>query len=101
MSDDRTIQVPLPRGAEPTSADLELLQAAFQAIVDLRFPRDRAWEAIERALTAGGWSVRARLMWVAEARKGRESEQATGHTRDEAFAQLSQLTKLDEVAGVP
>ena len=59
------------------------------------------WERIEQTLTADGWNVQVRLMWVAEARKGHDYEQGVGLTREEAFDQLEQLTRLDAVTGVP
>jgi hypothetical protein len=40
-------------------------------------------------------------MWVAEARKGHECEQAVGDTKEEALAALHELTKIDDAAGVP
>lgn len=59
------------------------------------------WERIEKALVSDGWNVKVRLMWVAEARKGHDYEQGVGLTRDEAFDQLEQLTRLDAITGVP
>jgi hypothetical protein len=98
--DTRTIEVKLPAKARVSQEDRELLDATFQAIVSLRFQGGHTWQQVERLLVAHGWSVRSRLMWVAEARRGREVEQATGATKDDAYEQLQQLTKLDEVAGV-
>jgi hypothetical protein len=40
-------------------------------------------------------------MWRAEARRASHIEQADGRTRDEAFSELWQLTRLDEVDGCP
>lgn len=59
----------------------------------------RTWDEVERELIARGWTVRAQLMWVAEARRGREIEQAVGTTREDAYDQLEQLTKVDELTG--
>ena len=101
MATKKVIEVPLPDGANPSNDDLDLLQTAFQALVALRYENGRAWERIERELAADGWTVRARLMWVAEASKGRDFEQAAGPTKDEAFAQLLELTRMDEVPEVP
>lgn len=101
MTGKTLIEVPLPEDAEPTPEDLELLETTLQAIVGLRYPESRTWTKLERALEADGWKVRNRLMWVAEARKGREYEQAAGRTRDEAFSQLHELTQMDEVPGIP
>jgi hypothetical protein len=58
-------------------------------------------DAIERALQAEGWTVRCRQMWVAEARKGHECEQAVGDTKEEALAALHELAKADDAVGVP
>jgi hypothetical protein len=57
--------------------------------------------AIERALQAEGWTVRCRQMWVAEARKGHECEQAVGETKEAALDALHELAKIDDAAGVP
>ena len=100
MNATRTIEVRLPVQADPTPEDLELLNATFHAIMDLRFHEGHRWNALERELASRGWRVEGRLMWVAEARRGREVEQAVGRTKDEAYEQLQQLTKLDELPGV-
>ncbi len=60
-----------------------------------------SWEQIEQALEEDDWDVHVRLMWVAEARKGRDYEQGIGLTREEALEQLAQLTRLDAIIGVP
>ena len=100
MNDTRTIEVRLPKQADPTAEDLELLDATFHAIVDLRFHEGHCWSVVERELASRGWRVEGRLMWVAEARWGREVEQAVGRTKDEAYEQVQQMTKLDELPGV-
>jgi hypothetical protein len=100
MDITKSIEVRLPAGARPSQEDLELLDATFQAIVSLRFQGGHTWDQVERLLVESGWNVRSRLMWVAEARRGREIEQAVGATKDEAYDQLQQLTRLDEVTGV-
>lgn len=100
MDASKTIQVRLPANAPATPEDVELLEATFHAIVTLRFQGGHAWEQVERALVTRGWDVRSRLMWVAEARRGREVEQTVGTTKDEAYEQLQQITRLDEVSGV-
>ena len=70
MTGTRIIQVPVPADANATGEEVDLLESAFQAIVDLRFPHGREWERVRRALADEGWAVSARLMWVAEARAG-------------------------------
>ncbi len=101
MTGTKTIQVPLPEHAEPTREEIALLQSALEAIVDLCFRGTRAWEADAQALEQDGWSVRARLMWMADARKGAEYEEACGRTREEAFAKLREFARVDHMAGVP
>ncbi|HSL21671.1 MAG TPA: hypothetical protein VK886_09055 [Vicinamibacterales bacterium] len=100
MDGTKKIEVRLPDDAQPTTEDLETLDATFNAIVTLRFQGGQGWEPIERALVAGGWEVRSRLMWVAEARRGRDSEQGVGRTKEEAYSRLQELTKIDELTGV-
>jgi hypothetical protein len=101
MATRQVIEVPLPEGVEPTSEDLALLEGTFQAIVGLRYEGGREWEKIARRLEEDGWTVHCHLGWIAEARRGRDSEEAVGRTRAEAFAQLAELTQLDTVAGPP
>jgi hypothetical protein len=100
MTGATVIEIALPEQATPTKEDLEQLEATFRAIVDLRYPGDPEWQKVERALVAEGWTVRSQLMWVAEARKGWESELATGRTKADAFRQLQQLARIDDLAGV-
>lgn len=101
MAGTKMIEVALPEGAAPSPEDLEALRATLGAVVGLHFPEEAGWEAVERELAADGWQVSLRLMWVAEARKGREFEQASGRTKEEACGRLLQLTRVDEPAGVP
>lgn len=100
MSATDMIEVRIPAGVSPTAEDRELLTTTLHAIVELRYPEGHTWPDVERVLGRRGWTVRARLMWVAEARRGREIEQAVATTRDEAYEQVLQLTKLDELTGV-
>jgi hypothetical protein len=101
MPEHTVIEVTLPNEAAPTRQDIEQLEATFKAIVDLRYPGNPEWEKVERALLADGWAVRSQLMWVAEAQKGWQTELATGRTKGEAFRQLQQLARIDDLAGVP
>lgn len=96
-----SIQVRLPETVQPTREDLEALEATFEAIVALRFEEGRGWQAVKRALVAHGWEVRTRLMWVAEARRGRDSEQGVGRTKDEAYRHLQEFTNVDELTIAP
>jgi hypothetical protein len=100
MTITRIIEVPVPTDANATSEELDLLESAFQAIVELRFPRGREWERVQRALAAEGWTAQVRLMWVADARRGHEQEMAVGRTLDEAFVQLQEQTRMDRYSQV-
>ena len=101
MRAQRVIEVALPEQAEPTPEDLELIQAAFQAIVGLHYPGGDEWRTVLRRLEAEGWSVRCGLQWHVEARRDRELEEACGKTRDEAFARLNQTTRVATLEGCP
>ena len=59
------------------------------------------WEQIAERLEEDGWEVKVEKVWLAEARKEGNIEQATGKTRDEAFAQLCQMTLQDSCNGCP
>jgi len=95
------IEVPLPAGVEPTEDDLALLESLCTTIVGLRYAGSHAWEETLHKLQRCGWEVHWGLVWRAEARREGHIEQADGKTRDEAFAELWQLTRLDEVEGCP
>ena len=45
MAGGSRIEVPLPSGVDPTRLDVELLKAAFSAIVTLRYEASDKWEA--------------------------------------------------------
>jgi len=59
------------------------------------------WEQVAERLEEEGWVVSCEKVWLAEARRHGTIEQATGKTRDEAFAQLCQMTLQDTVDGCP
>jgi hypothetical protein len=98
MASKRVIEVPLPEGAEPGPEELELLETTLRMVVELRY-EGRDWEETARRLESDGWEVRCRLGWIAEARRGREFEQAFGGTRGQAFGELETLTGMDTLAG--
>jgi len=77
------------------------LQGLFDAMVTLRFGQSPAGERVLGALRADGWQVRSRLGWIAEAKKGGESEQVTGASQTEALVHLEQLIKADRVMSAP
>lgn len=99
MAGNRTIEVAVPDGASARCEDLETLRGIFDAIVALGCPGDP--DGIERALTGDGWTVRARLMWVAEARRGGEYQEVSGASRAEALRHLQQLVRADQVLSPP
>jgi hypothetical protein len=99
MASKRVIEVELPEGAEPTPEELEMLETTVQALVSLRREGRGELEQALQQLEADGWSVHCRLGWIAEARRGRDFEQAFGVTRDRAVAELHTLTALDTLAG--
>ena len=101
MTGQPTIEVPLPRDVQPTTLDVELLKATFQAIVTLRYECSRNWEATLRQLESDGWSVHWGLTWHAAARRGNDYEEASGKTLDETFVQLQQLARLDRAPHWP
>ncbi|MGD1146737.1 MAG: hypothetical protein ABR961_02155 [Thermoanaerobaculaceae bacterium] len=101
MAGASSIEVPLPTGVEPTRLDVELLKAAFHAIVTLRYETSSGWETALHQLEIDGWKVHWGLTWHAEAKKGDDFEQASGKTLDETFAQLAQLARLDMVGHCP
>jgi hypothetical protein len=101
MAPTHTIEIPLPEGLQPTSHDLELLKATFQAIASLRCESGSEWEKIFHQLEADGWKVTWGLTWIAEAKRGEDYEQVRGATLDEAFAELAENTRIAEVGGCP
>ncbi len=101
MQTRRTLEVPLPAGVTPAPEDLELLKAAFQALVALRCEKDRRWELDLKQLTDDGWNVRWGLTWRAEAKRGDDYEEATGATLDEALRGVAQLVRFDMAGRAP
>lgn len=91
----QTIEVPLPHAAGLTEFDLDLMKATFQVLVSLRREYSKEWKNILQELEEDGWEVDWRLSWQAEARRGRDVEEAAASTLDEAFDRLRQLTRLD------
>jgi hypothetical protein len=95
----KVIEVPLPGDAHATPEELETLQAAFRAILDVHYEGPHEWRNLADRLKAEGWELRLGLTWHAEARRGHDFEEACGRTRDEAFAELYQMTRLDVSEG--
>jgi hypothetical protein len=93
------LEIPLPEGVEPGEQEVELLTDALRVLVALRHDRVPGWEERRERLEADGWKLSARFGWQAEARRGHDCERAFGLTRDEAFEEVYQLTRLDDDAG--
>lgn len=79
----------------------EVVDAVARAILGMRPTGCRPWRETAERLRKGGWDVRSRVAWIAEARKGSVHETAVADARDDAFAQLWDLTLLDAVEGCP
>ncbi len=101
MAGTRTIEVTLPEAVGTTPDDVELLQGIFEAIAALRCPSRETGAEVERTLAQAGWVVRARLMWVAEARRAGEYQEVSGGTRADALKHLEQLVRADQVLSPP
>ncbi len=95
------VEVTLPEGVEPTPIERELVRATLSTTGALRRDLVSEWEEAQRQLEAGGWKVRWGLAWRVAAKRGNDYEEATGETLDEAFQQLVQLTRLDDVGHLP
>lgn len=100
MTGTMVIEVPLPE-ALAGGDDAALIEALRRAVVSLRDEKGGEWAKVARKLETEGWKVDWGLTWTAEARRGEQHELALGDTRNEAFAQLYQLTMLDTVEGCP
>jgi len=101
MLDARTIEVSLPEGIEVGEDDLEVLRTTFQTIVSLASQcEDRPGRPCS-GMTDAGWEVSWGLTWIARAQRGKEYEEATGSTREEAMTRLREATCLHEADGCP
>ncbi len=101
MLTDESIEVELPEGVATSEIDREVLKAACEAVLTLRFERSADFRERLQRLEDMGWVVRWRLGWVASAKKGPHFEEATGRTLDEALRELTQLAQADMVTGWP
>ena len=95
------IEIPLPEGAEPTKDERALLEELCRTIVGLRYEGHEPWRTTAERLECAGWEVHWRVGWIAEARRTGYFERGLGRTLDEAFAELEQMTRLDQVEGCP
>ncbi len=101
MLTDESIEVDLPEGAATNECDRAILKAACEAVMALRYERSREFRETIQRLRDDGWAVRWSLGWVVTARRGEDSEQATGATLDEALGQVAQLARTDTAARWP
>jgi hypothetical protein len=95
------IEVALPEGVCPSTLDVELLKATFQALAALRTEGGRRWAEILGELERDGWAVQWGLCWHAEAKREGDFERAQGRTLDQTFTELAQLARLDAVGHCP
>ena len=84
-----------------TPEERDIVEAVARAVLGVRATSSRSWRDTCERLRSDGWEVRCRVAWVAEARKGSVHETAVADARDDAFAQLWDLTLLDAVEGCP
>ena len=84
-----------------TPEERDIVEAVARAVLGVRATSSRPWRETCERLRSDGWEVRSRVAWVAEARKGSVHETAVADARDDAFAQLWDLTLLDAVEGCP
>ena len=89
------------RHTEALHAGLDPFAPRMAGATDLPAAGLPVWLQVERDLVARGWAVTARLLWVGEARRDHDSEQALGMTRNEAYARLAEVVRLDEGPRVP
>jgi hypothetical protein len=99
MEPGRTLEIKLPPELSPTN--VELLRATMEAIVQLRCDCSRNWNTVLSELEREGWHVTWQLNWVAEAKRGAESERTQGANLDATFESLRQLTHLHLVENCP
>ena len=102
MRDNDVLEAPDEAMApDPLAVELDPVATSATTGVDLPAAGLPVWLQVERDLVARGWSVEARLLWVVEARRDHDSEQALGMTRNEAYARLAEVVRLDEGPRVP
>jgi hypothetical protein len=101
MVNTAVLKVPLAEGVALDDGDREVLEAMTQALAGMRRGAAPPWTDVVKALQADGWEVRARVGWIAEARRGTTHERAVADSRDEALHELLEMTMLDAVEGCP
>lgn len=102
MRDNDVLEAPDEAMAmDPLAAELDPFATSATGGGDVPTAGLPVWLQVERDVVARGWSVTARLLWVVEARRDHDSEQALGVTRNEAYARLGEIVRLDEGPRVP
>lgn len=95
------LKVHLPPHLQAAADDLEVLRTTFQTIITLTSECQGGVNPDLRCLQDKGWQVGWGLTWIARASKGKQYEEATAGTKEEALAQLRQLVGLHDVEGCP
>lgn len=101
MQEPLSIDVRLPAGLDCCADDREVLRATFQTIISLTARCEDAQAEVLRELRAAGWEVHWNVTWQASARRGKDWEEVTGRTREEALARLREAVGLHESDGCP
>ena len=101
MSETCSISIELPDELASSAESLEVLRTVFQTIITLSRECGRQSNPQLQGMIAGNWKVTCGLNWTATAERGKDFETASGHTKEEALAQLRQMTRLHEMDGCP
>jgi hypothetical protein len=101
MSETCSIRIELPDDLAASPESLEVLRTVFQTIITLSRECGNKSNPQLQAMLGGGWKVNCGLNWTATAERGKEFETAAGQTKEEALAQLRQMTRLHEMDGCP
>ena len=101
MRETMSIDVRLPDGLDCCPDDLEVLRTTFQTIISLASRGGDASGGVARDLRAAGWDVSWNLTWQASARRGKDWEEVTGRTREEALDRLREAVGLHDSDGCP
>jgi len=101
MQESRSIEVRLPAGLETSADDLEVLRTTFQTIISLTQPGGSSPCERIRDMREQEWDVHWGVTWLVSARRGKDYEEATGRTREEAMERLREATCLHDSDGCP
>lgn len=101
MTETCRIDIELPEDLEASADNLEVLRTVFQTIITLSRECGSQSNPELQAMLAKDWKIHCGLTWSATAERGKAFESATGKTKEEALAQLRQMTCLHEMDGCP